>query len=134
MVAAAGYILLTTPDEITLGPFAGLPSNPNVTGGKHWSTNHKENQEWKNLIGYTALAAKAKNRLRPLGRATIHIHISVGDNRVHDSDNLVASMKYPIDGLKGILIEDDSIDHIGIPTYTVDRAKPRQFTITVKPA
>lgn len=120
-------------EPIILGPFAGLPPNPNETRGAHWSKVYKESQVWKDLVGYAGLAYKSKTGHQPLKRATVHIHISVGDNRVHDSDNLVASMKYPIDGLKGIIITDDSIDNIGIPTYTVDRNKPRQFSITVTP-
>lgn len=121
---------MTTLHEVIIGPFAGLPDNPNKTSGKHWASLYAGKKEWSNLVGYAALAAKVKARIKPFAQATVHFHISVGDNRAHDADNIIASFKPVLDALKGHLIEDDSIDHIDL-SYSFDRAKPRQFTITV---
>lgn len=76
------------------------------------------------------LAKASKGPL--LQRAHLHYTISVGDNRVHDDDNIVASLKPVRDGLKGVLIVDDSIDHITV-SYEFNRQKPRGFTIRIEP-
>ena len=114
------------PDKVTLR-FEGLPPNPNVTAGKHWAANYKDKQIWWTLSRFTA---KNAYKGEPFERADIHYHISVGDNRTHDADNLIASLKAVQDGLKGTILVDDSIDHIS-STYTFDRKKPRGFTITI---
>ncbi len=67
---------------------------------------------------------------KPLERAHLHYHISVGDQRAHDADNLIASLKPLQDGLKDIVIVDDDIDHIQV-TYTFDREKPRGIRLVV---
>lgn len=62
----------------------------------------------------------------------IHFHICVGDNRVHDPDNLNWSVTKPaLDGLKGILITDDSIDHVTL-SYSYTRTGPKGFWLTIK--
>lgn len=76
------------------------------------------------------LAKASKGPL--LQRAHLHYTISVGDNRTHDGDNLISSMKNCQDGLKGVLIVDDSIDHITV-SYEFNRQKPRGFTIRIEP-
>lgn len=82
------------------------------------------------------LAAKqymVTNKLKGLmEHAKVHYHISVGDNRQHDPDNLAWSVTKPtLDGLKGIIIVDDNIDVVEL-SYTFDRQKPRGFTITLE--
>lgn len=105
-----------------------LPPNPNVTKGKHWASLYAENQYWKQYAHYTAKQTKGTL----LEKAHIHYHISVGDNRRHDADNLIASLKPVQDGLVGVLITDDNIDCITV-AYSFDREKPRGVHITVKP-
>ena len=122
---------LITLREVTIGPFAGLPDNPNKTSGKHWASLYKDKKAWSELVGYSAMAAKTKARIKPFKQASVHFHISVGDNRPHDADNIISSLKPVLDALKGQLIEDDSIDHIDL-SYSFDRVKPRQFNITVR--
>lgn len=112
--------------------FKGLPPNPNVTTGMHWSKTHKSKQLWATLVATEARQYMQLNKLKGLmDQARIHYHISVGDNRVHDADNIIASLKPVQDGLKGTVIVDDSIDHIEV-SYTFDRAKPRGFIITLE--
>jgi len=115
-----------SPDIISLW-FDGLPPNPNKTRGQHWSKTYKVGQEWKRTAWLTALQAY---RGKPFERATLHYTISVGDNRVHDADNIEASLKALQDGLKGSLIVDDSIDHIE-RIFTYNRDKPRGIKLVV---
>lgn len=111
--------------------FEGLPPSPNATTGKHWAELYKIKKEWQDRVGWEAKAAALHYRLKPFVIATVHFHISTGDKRRHDPDNLAWSVtKVALDGLKGILLEDDSIDNITL-TYTFDRAKPRGFVIEV---
>lgn len=74
----------------------------------------------------------AKNAYKgaPLEHAHLHYHISVGDKRVHDADNIEASLKALQDGLKGVVIVDDSIDQIQ-RTFTYDRERPRGIKLTI---
>lgn len=108
--------------------FDGLPSNPNKQRGQHWSKLYREGQDWKTLAGWKA---KAAYRKEPLDKAHLHYHISVGDNRVHDPDNLIASTKPITDGLKGIVIKDDSIDSIKLE-FSFGREKPRGITLVIR--
>lgn len=105
----------------------GLPKNANSTRGSHWTRIYKEQQEWQ--FATWALAHNAYKGA-PLERAHLHFFVSVGDNRVHDPDNIIGSLKPVIDGLKGVAIVDDDIDHIQV-TYTFDREKPRGIRLVV---
>lgn len=104
-----------------------LPKSPNQTKGRHWAVIQKERNEWRDKIGWLA---KSKFRGEPFKRSQIHFNVSVGDNRRHDSDNIIASLKPVLDGLTGIVIEDDSIDHV-ILSYEFNREKPRGLTMTI---
>lgn len=88
---------------------------------------YKDNQAWGELVrGY----AYNTRPVKPLRKAHLHFHVSVGDKRAHDADNIIASMKPVQDALKGLIIEDDSIDNLTVE-YSFDRDRPRQFTIIV---
>lgn len=117
--------------KYVIGPVPGLPTSPNKR--RHWAQVYKENQEWKRSVGLLSLAIRQRHRLEPFKKAAIHYHISVGDSLQHDPDNLAWAVTKPtLDSLKGVLIENDTIDHITL-SYSFDRAKPRQFTIEVTP-
>lgn len=123
----AGCLNDSSKDKILLA-FLGLPPNPNDKAGKHWTQNARTAKEWRTLACYTAKASKARviNSM-----ALLHFHISYGDNRRHDVDNTLASMKHVIDGIVDSgLLEDDSMDYV-IPIITADRQKPRGFTISI---
>ncbi len=107
--------------------FDGLPPNPNKTRGQHWAELYRSGQEWKRTAFYLA---KQAYRGAPFEHAHLEYHISVGDNRVHDADNIEASLKSLQDGLKGVLIIDDSIDHI-TRGFSYSREKPRCVRLTV---
>ncbi len=120
--------LLGSSAEVLLDVFFdGLPPSPNRTRGEHWSRTYKEGERWKLMAwAYARKGYKGK----PLEQAHLYYHISVGDARAHDADNLIASLKHLQDGLKGTIIEDDDIDHIQV-TYTFDREKPRGIRLVV---
>lgn len=107
----------------------GLPPNPNVTKRNHWAKNYADAQVWKRTI---QLLSRHHYHGRPFDKAGVHIHFQVGDNRVHDLDNMIASCKPVIDGLKGAVIVDDSIDHIEL-SFSADRQSPRGFWLEVAP-
>lgn len=106
----------------------GLPKSPNAIGRSHWAVQAKHKKEWAEKIGWLA---KAAYKGKPLEKATIAFHISTGDNRRHDPDNLAWSVsKVTLDAIKDIIITDDSIDNVSL-VYYYSREKPRGFTVEV---
>jgi hypothetical protein len=110
----------------------GLPPSPNETKGLHWTKLEKIKKEWMGYVGTAAMVAKSENHLRGLyDFADVHFHISVGDDRRHDPDNLNWSISKPaLDAMVGVLLVDDSIDHVRLH-YSYDREKPRGFQVTL---
>lgn len=109
--------------------FNGLPPSPNAINSVRQKIAVKK--EWRDLAYWQAKQVAMKRRLKPFEHAWVHFHISTGDNRTHDADNLNWAVTKPtLDGLKGVLIQDDSIDHIEL-IYTYDRRKPRGFQVMV---
>jgi hypothetical protein len=110
----------------------GLPPSPNQTKGLHWSKLEKTKKEWMQRVRFEAKRVKAEEHLKGLyDTADIHFHISFGDNRRHDPDNAIWSCCKPtLDALTGVLLEDDSIDHIKL-SFTFDREKPKGFKVTI---
>lgn len=121
------------PELITVSFFIeGLPPSPNQTKGKHWSQLEKIKKEWMHRVRVIAQSVKQAENLRGLyDECQIDFHISFGDNRRHDPDNAIWSVVKPtLDSLTGVLITDDSIDHIKLG-FSFDRAKPRGFKVTL---
>lgn len=110
----------------------GMPPSPNQTLRWHWARKAKLKKEWTETVAAAALVAKQQAQLKGLyDHCTIHFHISVGDNRRHDPDNLNWAVTKPaLDGLQGILIADDNIESVTL-TYSYDRKKPRGFSMTL---
>lgn len=114
-------------DKITLS-FSGLPPNPNDKSKKHWAENMKITKQWRADAFMLAKAAQARVVGSP---ALLHYHVSLGDERRHDYDNILASFKPIQDGLVDAgMLADDTIAHV-LPIVTFDREKPRQFTLEV---
>ena len=85
--------------------------------------------EWTQKVAWLAKATRA-----PMFAGKVHIHfqISIGSNRGWDPDNLNWAVTKPtLDGLKGIIMPDDTIDHVEL-SYSYDRTKPAGFQITVQ--
>ena len=119
------------PDAIQIR-LTGLPPSPNAIKSVRQKMSVKK--EWRDMAYWLAKEIALKSRLEPFEHAYVHFHISTGDNRTHDADNLNWAVTKPtLDGIKGVLIQDDSIDHIEL-SYTYDREKPRGFSVTVAEA
>jgi Holliday junction resolvase RusA-like endonuclease len=110
----------------------GLPPSPNQTKGLHWAKLEATKKEWMGVVKVAAYAVKQRENLRGLyDHATIHFHISLGDNRRRDADNLIWSVCKPtLDALTGVLITDDNIDAIQLG-FSFDREKPKGYLVTI---
>jgi len=90
------------------------PSWSNRRG--HWSTEYKAKRDWRELAWFGAASARVlcsdlSMRLVPDARAAPEkraVTIIVHRCQLLDHDNLVASVKPILDGLKGQIIVDDS--------------------------
>jgi len=106
----------------------GLPKSPNQTAGKHWGALYAEKQQWQTKVAWLA---KAAWHYFPMERAHLHFTICTGDKRRHDPDNLNWAVTKPaLDGLKGIVIADDSIDNVSL-SYEYTREGTRGFRIKI---
>lgn len=120
-------------DKITISFFIpGLPPSPNSQKGLHWTKLAKVKKEWTHKVAIIAYEAKQKEGLRGLyDKSSIQFHISLGDNRRRDPDNLIWSICKPsLDGLTGVLIKDDDIDSVTL-SFSFDRKKPKGFRVTL---
>lgn len=114
-------------DKITVS-WEGLPPSPNEKTKHHWSKNAKVAKEWRQIGTTLGLASKARVRG---AIALLHYHVSLGDERRHDYDNILAGFKPFQDGLVDAkIIEDDSFEYV-VPIVTFDRTKPRRFTLDI---
>ena len=106
----------------------GLPPSPNQIGRSHWAVQAKIKKEWQDKVGWIAKANKPPVIFK---KAHISFTICTGDKRRHDPDNLNWAVTKPtLDGLKGIVIEDDSIDNITLE-YKYTRVGKRGFDVEV---
>lgn len=110
----------------------GMPPSPNLTVRWHWTKKAKSKKEWTEVVAILAAQAKQQAQLKGLyDHCKVHFHISTGDNRRHDPDNLNWAVTKPsLDGLQGVLIKDDNIEAVEL-SYSYDRTKPRRFKITL---
>lgn len=86
----------------------------------HWASRYRKQQEVKATVKLLARNAK----LRPVEHAVVTLHYRPRDNRARDKDNLFATIKPCIDGLRdaGIFADDDSA-HV-TPQVDIHRAQP----------
>lgn len=73
----------------------------------HWAVRNRWNRAWKDQAALEALAVRPG---APYRKATVVITL----RSIHllDTDNAYACVKPIVDGLKGVLIVDDSLDHL----------------------
>lgn len=108
-----------------------LSKRVNQTSGHSWRILHAERIKWRKWV---MLASSGQRPAAPYPRATVRI-IRVS-SRCPDFDGLVSSGKQIIDALKYCgIIEDDSMAHIGAPTYEWLKGKPKEgkTIVTVTP-
>lgn len=85
----------------------GLPKTPNIR--QHWAAKAAHNKKWRKMAGEAAWAEWKKYPQcgKPLQR--VRLTLIRGSTKEPDLDNLVASFKSIIDGLKdaGIISDDN---------------------------
>lgn len=112
----------------------GLPRLPNSI--KTVRDKMANKREWRDMVANAAKLVKYKENLKGLyDHANVHFKIRVGEPvkkpRRYDPDNLAWAVSKPaLDGLVGVLLEDDSIDHVTL-SYEYCRVNPRGFDITI---
>lgn len=104
-----------------------LPKPTNRLNSLHWTVKGKLVKEWHEWV---RLSVGIKRPTTPLVRAALTCirYSSV----CPDYDGLVSSFKHVIDGLVvcGVL-EDDSMAHIGMPSFLWHKVAPKKGAISV---
>lgn len=105
----------------------GLPKLPNG-GHCHWRTIHEERKKWK---GWVRVMAAGRTPTKPLARAKLKL--TRFSSVEPDYDNLAASFKAVIDGLRmaGVILDDRSAN-IGTPQFSWEKCASRKGKIVVE--
>jgi hypothetical protein len=103
-----------------------LPHLQAANARQHWAVRRREEQWWKHQVGWHARGKGLPEE--PMKRAWIAcVRLSASEP---DHDNLVASFKPAIDGLKGLVIEDDSPECVTV-WYGWEPAKRNQGGVRI---
>jgi Holliday junction resolvase RusA-like endonuclease len=104
----------------------GLPKTPNAR--EHWTAKARQTKAWKQKV---FMACWHKRPKEPLERALIRF-TRVSSVRP-DHDNLVASFKACMDGLRQArVIVDDKYLNVGAPEYLWRKCKPREGKVEIE--
>jgi hypothetical protein len=115
-------------DGVICFELPGLPPTTNVLNTKHWAAKKSIRDDWQGLISVVTSQCRP---VKPYHRA--HLTLTRYSTRCPDSDGLVGSFKYIIDGLvKCRVLEDDSYQHIGMPTYLWEKSSREESRIKVE--
>jgi hypothetical protein len=101
-VKASGSVLSKTPYRLYLRFEGDLPKTANNLLGAHWRTRAGNADKWKRIV---AMSSEALRPEKALGQ--FHISVKRSSHRMLDFDGCVSIFKPIIDGLKGLIIEDD---------------------------
>lgn len=86
----------------------GVPPLPNDRKGAHWGRIAAERAEWRRVSRLIAIDARNRGSLPwPSGRVRLELAFVYPTARMPDVDNAAAAAKPVIDGLVGVLIDDD---------------------------
>lgn len=78
----------------------------------HWREKNRRTQEIKTQVAWQIIQHMKTHKLQTQDHITTQLHYHPGDNRTRDPDNLIATSKPAVDGLKlGLLIPDDNPRH-----------------------
>ncbi len=92
----------------------------------HWQVRARATREAKEQVIAAVLSQK---RQKLLDRATVTVTFVVGDRRRRDKGNLISSVKAYLDGLVGLVISDDSWQHIEEVYPPIQYEKGKKMTI-----
>lgn len=111
-----------------------LPKLPNQTLYSHWRVKHAEAKKWKKLVATHALIATLNARERPaIPFKCATVTLTRLSSREPDSDNLMASWKYCLDGLvEAGVIENDKPSVIGTPVSLWCKSKMKDRKVHIK--
>jgi len=106
----------------------GLPKTINSIGRKHFWLKVKEANNWKELV-HAEIGSHLPTK--PLSHAVVTLLRA--SSVCPDYDGLVSSFKHVVDGLveSGVL-EDDSMHHIGMPSFSWKKAPMRKGYIEIQ--
>lgn len=117
-------------DRLTI-TLPGLPFGPNRLVKLHWSGRAKHHRQWRQDAYFHAVSARNQHGGRwPWERVRVTYEFGVPTRARRDPDNLVASGKPILDGIRDAgVIPDDSTGHVelGPPvvTHTPGRSSVR---------
>lgn len=103
VITSSAAILSKTPFKLYLKIEGDLPQSTNSIYGKGWRNRHNNSTKWKLIVG-NAIERHLPDSL--LERA--HLSITFHTWRFRDYDGLTNSCKPLVDGLKDLVIVDDS--------------------------
>lgn len=107
--------------------YRGIPHSGNAR--LHWSVRARWNRAWKKQTALAALAARGTVSGFPLPFALVTVELL--SIQPLDRDNAFAAAKPVIDGLKGVLIEDDSEKHIRLDVRNVKVSRKAEEKVLV---
>lgn len=84
-----------------------VPHSPNKN--VHWGFLMRWRKAWKDEVYYALKEINAEMQKKP------HITFELRTTHPQDYDNSIASIKPLLDGMKGVVIKDDSPEHIWTP-------------------
>jgi hypothetical protein len=90
---------------------SGVPPSPNETRGLHWAALRRLREGFKEEAGWAAQAVFGGGCERLMERARLTCTV-VKMGKPFDTDNCYALLKPIIDGLKNVVIVDDSPDRL----------------------
>jgi len=104
-----------------------LPPTTNSHGRVHWAIKAKLARQWKDIVCKMVYNHKPK---KPLKKAKLVL--TRHSSRACDADGIVSSFKHIIDGLVlGGVIEDDTMEIIGMPDYRYEKAPAKKGFVTI---
>ena len=108
-----------------------VPPSLNAWSRKHWSVRKREAEKWRLLVGSAARQAMNQaNRADCAGYPAV-VTLTFRLPRGGDADNRA---KFVVDGLVGVLIEDDGPPHLEDLRLRSRRGKPAETRVRVERA
>lgn len=103
MTKATSARLSSDPYELYIAVAGELPKATNKLLGAHWKHKHGNAVKWKTIVQRACLNYRPAELLSQARITIIRHHY-----RMLDYDGLVASQKPVVDGLKGLILKDDT--------------------------
>lgn len=102
-IKSSAAILSQSPYRLYIKIEGDLPKGTNKLLGAHFRQKHNNAVKWKRLVAMAVESLKPEKQL-----AKFHISATRHNYRHLDFDSCVASLKPVVDGLKGLIIKDDT--------------------------